>query len=1121
MHFRKVNNITGWAVGIIACITYIVTREATASFWDCGEFIACANEMGLPHPPGSPLFLMLGRLFIVLFSGGNAANVASSVNLMSALASGFTILFLFWTITHFARKMFVKAGENLNGTQLFLVMSAGVVGSLAYTFSDTFWYSAVEGEVYALASFFTAILVWAMLKWEHADELAQNTTQKNRADRWIIFIFFMIGLSITVHLLNLLTIPAIVMIYYFRRYEYKRKGAIMAFLVSIAITGLTLWGFVYLLPRWSASFDRIFVNSFGLPFFWGFAFFFILLGLLCWWGIRWSAKKGMKMLRLVIWSFIFMMAGYSTYVTTLIRSNANPVIDMNDVDNPMSLAYYFGREQYGSAPLIYGPHFLAQYRDADRDGRVDFTEGRMRYAKDPSGKQKYVQLGRDGKPLYEKEDMMLFPRIWDASDEQNHASTYIRWLGIEGYQDPRTGQATYEDPTYAQNLEWFFTYQLSHMYFRYLMWNFAGRQNDIQGMGSKAEGNWISGIPFIDNSRLGDQSMLPESIRTNKANNKLFMLPFFLGVLGFVYQFLRHKKDWLVSFLLFFFTGLAISLYLNMPGPQPRERDYAFVGSFYAFAIWIGLAVVAFYKLLKEDRQTLINTIVYGSGLTLVIVLLSTLPGAGGGVLISSVAAAAAYALFTGIAYYLLKAVYSSGKKDKLAAYGSAVICMIVPLLMLQQEWDDHDRGKKTLARDTAKNYLESCPPNAILFSFGDNDTYPLWYAQEVEGVRPDIRLINNSLLGIDWYINQLRYAVNKSKPLNIYFSPEEILGDKRPYLRYQANPNVQNLFVNLDEAMRELKKPQYEQFFPFKKFKVPVDTLVARASGILSKEDIPLTEMQFEIPQDKNVIARSDLIILNIIASVKWERPICFTSPFGELGFYQYLRKEGQVYKLVPANPNFQNRNWVADNALRQLRLGGIFLNENTEASYDILMNKFVSESSKITGVYFDEENRSHLLRMRAVFAETAGNLADKGRKEDARKLLDQYESLVDSANLPYAMYSRFGMHNQNAVIFLEACYKAEHSELAEKVRLSLEKDFDEHKKYFKYLNDSKPELYTSMQNDDQIYQALFQVYTAVLRRYAPDKIPKQEPLPGQQNMPALPMIDTSANADTNKKDS
>ena len=653
MNFRKVNNITGWVVFVIASLVYILTAEASASFWDTGEFIASAYKLQLPHPPGAPLFVLVGRLFIILFGGSNPA---FAVNMMSAVASGATILFLFWTITHFARKLVLGNIDEPNNQQTTTIIGAGVVGALAYTFSDSFWFSAVEGEVYALSSFFTALVFWAMLKWERADDMAgANRVLKNRADRWIVFIFFMMGLSIGVHLLNLLTIPAIVMIYYFKRYNYTRKGAIWAFLLGCVITGVVQVALVQWTVKFAGKFDILFVNDFNLPFFSGFVFFFVLLAVLIWFGLRTAAKKGWSFLRLGLWCFIFMLLGYSTYLTTLERSNANPVIDMNNVDNPMSLVYYLGREQYGSQPILYGPHFQAQPADNNGDGMIDVKEGEMKYTK---GKDKYVEIGKDMEYKFDDDDYQLFVRVWDRSNDQGHADFYAQWLNLQQETDAQ-GQTKYADPTYGDNIKWFVTYQMGFMYWRYFMWNFAGKQNDIQGSGNKRDGNWITGLSFVDNTRLGDQSKMPDALKTNKAHNQLFLLPFILGIIGCVYQFMSDRKDWIITFLLFFFTGLAIVVYLNQPGNQPRERDYAYVGSFYAFAVWIGLAVVGLVRMAREktNKQIFISTLTYGSITAFIISLLSNASDSMSGALISSVLITAIFAAVTAILYYLVKAV--------------------------------------------------------------------------------------------------------------------------------------------------------------------------------------------------------------------------------------------------------------------------------------------------------------------------------------------------------------------------------------------------------------------------------------------------------------------------------
>lgn len=1098
MNFRKVNNITGWVIGLIACATYFLTREATGSFWDCGEFVSSAYKLQNPHPPGAPLFTLLGRFFIILF-GNNPDAAARAVNMMSALASGCTILFLFWTITHFARKMFVKVGEELNPQQLFTVMAAGVVGALAYCFSDSFWYSAVEGEVYALSSFFTALVFWAILKWEHADEHAgTDIAARNRADRWIVFLFFMMGLSIGVHLLNLLTIPAVVMVYYYRRYTPTVKGGILAFIIGCLITVVVQVVVIQWSIKLAGRFDIWFVNGFDMPYFSGFIFFFVLLAALIGFGIRVAKKRRWGFLYLGLWSLTFMLIGYSMYLTSLIRSNANTAIDMNNVDNPMSLVYWLSREQYGTQPILYGPHFAAEYKpDPDNPRYVYLKEGEMKYVKgkDASGHDRYIEIGRDKEPQFEDKDMQLFPRVWDRSNDQGHADFYIDWLELNHYPqdtDPdklaEFGGNTIRRPGFKDNVDWFLSYQLGLMYWRYFMWNFSGKQNDIQGFGNKRDGNWITGLSFVDNKRLGDQSRLPDSIKNNKAHNQLYLLPFLLGIIGCVFQYLRNKTDWVVTFLVFFITGIGIVLYLNQPGNQPRERDYAYVGSFYAYAIWIGLAIVGIVQMAmqKDDKKTLMNTLVYGSVLSLAIGLMSSAPSTGGDALFTGIVFGVLFAGFTAAMVFLVRAISSAGQNMRMANIVTSAVCIIVPLIMAQQEWDDHDRSKKELARDIAKDYLESCAPNAVLFTFGDNDTYPLWYAQEVEGIRTDIRIINNSLLGIDWYINQLRYKINQSDSLDVIFTPQQIEGHKREYLQFNAGNIDQNAYNPLFESLKTFQGSQYEQSFPVKKFKMAIDTLAVRKNGTVNPSDTVVNEMYFDLPANKNDLGRNDLIILSIIAANNFKRPIYFTSPYGELGFGQYLRKDGISYRLVPVKNKFPQQKWVTDQSFRQMRLGGTPIRDNNEdAMYKNMTEKFAGGGANKPNVYFDEENRRHLLTLRSAYGELAGNLADDGKKDEAKKVLDKFESMANTANFPYGLVGRYNQHNQTTMVYLEGAYKAGYTELADKVGKALRKDLEQQKRYYDYLRTDREALYNSVALEDQVNNILLATLDQVEKSY------------------------------------
>jgi len=1053
MLFTRINNLIGWVVFLVAATVYILTAEAGGSLWDCGEFVSSCFKVQIPHPPGAPLFVIIGRVFIVLF-GDNPLTAAKAVNIMSALASAFTILFLFWTITHFARKiMGIKTTDTLTTGQWISVMGAGVVGALAYTFSDSFWYSAVEGEVYALSSFFTAIVFWAILKWE-------NHASEADADKWIVFIFFMMGLSIGVHLLNLLTIPAIVMVYYFRKqdsfnYTLIRKwfiriigvGGVLAFIgalvmanaevnpergvemdstlgglmilgtlaaigllyfiesrdkaakktyggiyiffvIACAITGIVQVGVIQYTVKFAGGFDRIFVNSFGLPFFTGFTTFFVLMAGLIWYGLHVATKKGWSMLRLGIWCLTFMLIGYSSYVTTMIRSSANPSVDMYNVDNPISLVGYLGREQYGDFPLLYGQKFNARPIDVKNTG--------MRYQKSTD---KYIELGEDRKYVFAAEDKMIFPRVWDMSNDQNHADYYAYFLGINRQQD-----GTYErSPNQADNIKYFFGYQLNWMYFRYFMWNFAGKQNDNQGLfaGNVRDGNWITGIAPIDNLIYGDQSALPDSLKNNKAHNTLFALPFILGLLGMYFHYKKKKNDFGINFLMFFFTGFAIVLYLNQAGYQPRERDYAYVGSFYAFAVWIGLGVLMVKELLSKS--------------------------------LSQTAAA-------GIA---------------------TIVCLLaVPTLMASQEWDDHDRSNKVIARDLAKDYLESCAPNAILFTFGDNDTYPLWYAQEVEGIRKDIRVINYSLLGIDWYINQLRYKVNESPAIDVIWSADQIEGSKRDYIEYKPNASMpDDKFYNLYDVMKNYvgkDNPDNDYSFPVKNVTVPVDAAAAIKNGTVNATDSIVASLDFSLP--RNALMKNESAVLNIIAANNWKRPIYFTNAGAELGFDQYLRRDGLSYRLAPVKNSKVNTNWMLDK----------------------LTNNFSFGNADKAGVYFDEENRRHLNGIRSAYAELAIDLAAKNRKEDARAVLNKVDKMMLQSNFGYGLTSRGNLHNRNSLLFLEACYLAGDKALIQKVSDAVKKDLQQQVNYYNALTGMKADnMAQEKQTAESYLQALSQMQT------------------------------------------
>ena len=1003
MSYKRINNITGWVICIIACIVYLSTMEATGSFWDCGEFASSAYKLQIPHPPGAPLFIMLGRLFMMPFSNPN--NAILGLNTLSALMSGFCILFLFWSITHFGRKIAEKNNPNpLTNTQIFTIMAAGIVGALAYTFSDSFWYSAVESEVYASSSFFTAIVFWAALKWEHAVSIEKANGVRGNftpADKWLILIFYLVGLSVGVHLLPILTIPAIVMVYYFTRYKVTKWGTVRAFIAACIITGIVQVPMIQWTIKLASDFDILFKNSFDLPFFTGFTFFFIFLAFIIFLMIRLAKKKNWNFLRLAMWCFAFVILGFSTYFTTMIRSNADPAIDMFNVDNPLSLEGYLSREQYGDWPIVKGQDFT----DQPTDQKYEDT-----YVK---GTKKYEKKGKKVVTVYDPADLHFFPRMWDNSNDQGHADYYASFAGIG--KDPKTGQYL-SKPTMGDNIAFFFSYQLNWMYWRYFMWNFAGKQNDLQGvdMGNVRDGNWLTGISFWDNARLGDQSKMPDTLKSNKSHNRLFALPLLLGILGLIYQYKKDKEGGMVVGLLFFFTGIAIVIYLNQAGNQPRERDYAYVGSFYAFAMWIGIGVM-YVKELFEKYMT-----------------------------------------------------------AKTANYVAGGLCLLaVPVLMAGQEWNDHDRSHKTLARDIAIDYLQSCAPNAILITFGDNDTYPLWFDQEVLGIRRDIRVINSSLLGTDWYINQLRYAVNKSAPIPVLWSPDQIIGSDRDAIYYfpdlpgakvdQSKPmdlyTMMKDYAGSDDPTKMYQNgSDFLNIFPTKNVKVPVDTNLVRQNGTVNPGDTVVSELDFTIP--KNALMKNESAILNIIAANNWKRPIYFTSPYGELGFGQYLRTDGLTYRLVPVKNSEVNGDWA----------------------YNAMMKKFAFGNANVPGVYFDEENRRHLNTLRMQYAQVAMFMADHGQMSQAKDLLEKCDKNMLQQNFPYGLASRRQQQDQISAQFLYASYLAGDTVLAKKVSDALRADLEQQVMYFNSLNDDQQ---ANLAYDNQIVQQLLQQIQAMEQHF------------------------------------
>ncbi len=1014
MNYKRTNLIGGWLTFAISAFVYLSTIPHTTSFWDCGEFIGSAYRLEVCHPPGSPLFLMIARLFSML--APSPSDVATMINAMSGLASAFTIMFLFWTITHLAKKI-LAPDDNVELGKTIAIMGAGLVGSLAYTFSDTFWFSAVEGEVYAFSSLFTAVVFWAILKWE-------NVANEPSSNKWLVLIAYLMGLSIGVHLLNLLAIPAIVMVYYFKKYKPSTNGVLAALTVSVVILGAIMYGIIPYTVKIASWFELAFVNGFGAPYGSGMAVFAILLigGLI--WGIHQTYKRKKVILNTVLLGVSLIIMGYGSYAMIVIRSNANPPMDQNNPEQMFNLLSYLNREQYGDRPLFYGQVYSAPGLSSTPKISYRPKDG------------KYIPFDNGINVQYDERFYMLFPRMFSANE--SHVEEYKRWANIKGHpitlnygQEPETRIK----PTFGENIKFLVSYQLGYMYFRYFMWNFVGRQNDIQGQGELANGNWISGIPFIDNARLGDQSLLPDSWK-NEANNKYYFLPLILGLIGIVYQYYRQNKDFWVVLLLFVLTGVAIVIYLNQTPLQPRERDYAYAGSFYAFTIWIGIAVLALYEIL----QKIINS--------------------------------------------------------KFSAVTATTLCMLgAPIIMGSENWKDHDRSGRFMARDFAYNYLNSCDKNAVIFTNGDNDTFPLWYIQEVEGVRTDVRVLCLPYLSTDWYINQMRRQVWESPPVKFTMNPEKYVMGTRDMIyvfdrkelfineKYEASKkNLEesyNNFFNLltsilsnsnfpkaetltwtqlkehktditpaqllglsrmltqNDAIEKYKLSQQsikllesetnrlqdiigsaplplklavkfitddnintklqsgESYLPAKRLIIPIDKQKVLETGIVHPKDTAkiVDNLVFEIKD--RIIGKADLAMLDLLAHNDWERPIYFTSmgtgTFAELKYY--AQNEGFAYKLVPIKNDTGNDSRI-----------------NTDILYDNLMNKFIYRNLDNMDVYYEwtEIRTLRVVALRDKFTALADQLVKEGDKEKAAEVMKRSFKVVPLERLPIDYFSR-----------------------------------------------------------------------------------------------------------------
>jgi len=924
------NNVFGWVVFIVSAIVYLMTIEPTVSFWDCGEFITTSYKFEVGHPPGAPLFMIVGRFF-TLFGGPDDA--ARLVNAMSALASAFTIMFLFWTITHLARKL-VTNTENISMGQTIAIISSGVVGSLAYTFSDTFWFSAVEGEVYATSSFLTALVFWAILKWE-------NVADEPNANRWLIFIAYIVGLSIGVHLLNLLAIPAIVFVYYFKKYDVTRNGIILASVLSLVILGFIMYGIIPGVVTIGSWFELLFVNSFGLPFHSGLFFYMAAIIAAVVYGIWYTAKKQMVIWNTIIVGVTVVLIGYSSFALIIIRSAAQPPMDQNSPNNAFSLLSYLNREQYGDRPLLHG-HFYG----SPLDPQNRYSEGRAIYT--PIG-DKYVATNHRVIPNYDPKFDMLFPRMWSTM-ESFHAEDYQEWGKVKGTRiQTKNEQGENEviiKPTFAENMRFFIRYHVNHMYWRYFMWNFVGRQNDIQSHGSVIHGNWISGIKFIDNAMLGNQDQLPASLAGNKAKNTYYFLPLLLGLLGILFQYSKGaegKKSVWVVFLLFFMTGLAIVIYLNQYPHQPRERDYAYAGSFYAFAIWIGLGVLAIVEGLKRFMPETIA-----------------------------------------------------------AGVAGALTLVLVPGIMAAENWDDHDRSGRYTARDLGANYLTTCQPNAIIFTNGDNDTFPLWYNQEVEGVRTDVRVCNLSYLQTDWYINQMRRRAYQSAPVPFSIPEEKYLQGTRDVVYLMNNQRIARKTIGLKEAVdfiaddnpaTKLQQADNAAYIPKKVLSFKIDKEAVIRNKVVRPQDYDkiVDTMTIDL-SDRNYISKDEMMILDMLATNNWERPIYWAITVGRnkyMNLENYFQVEGFAYRLVPIKSVSQPD---------RLQFGSVA----SDIMYDNIMNKFKWGNMNDPKIYLDENNMRMMTNVTNSFSRLASTLIDEGKKDSAIAVIDRCFELIPISIAP-----------------------------------------------------------------------------------------------------------------------
>jgi len=988
MQYKKINLLLGWVSFAIALFVYLLTLEPTVSLWDCGEFIASSYKLQVGHPPGAPLFMILGRVFSLFTS--NTEKVAMMINAVSAFASAFTILFLFWTISHLLKKIVLDASKSASRANMIIVLGGSFVGAMAYTFSDTFWFSAVEGEVYATSSLFTALVFWAILKWE-------NVAKEPGANRWLILIAYLIGLSIGVHLLNLLAIPAIVLVYYFKKSpQVTRNGILKALGVSVVILLLIMYGIIPGIVKVATVVEKFFTNTVGLHYNVGVVIYvFLLLGALIYGIYRTQYLKKNILWNTVLLAITVMVIGYSSYALIVIRSLAGPPMNENRPENVFALLSYLNREQYGDRPLILGHQYNAEVEDLVYKKPVYILNKEENRYEIAYRKPEVVMEG----------SKVLLPRMYSRNG--THRQAYQEFGTIK---DPA-------NPSFIDNLEFLFRYQIGHMYLRYFMWNFTGRQNDIQGHGNVVNGNWISGISFLDSARIGPQKMLPDQMREHPARNTYFFLPLLLGLVGMFSQLDKRPRDFLVVMSLFLLTGVAIVIYLNQTPYQPRERDYAFAGSFYAFAIWIGMGVAGLSQVLQSKLNANLSAI------------LATL--------ISLVA---------------------------------------VPALMATQNWDDHDRSGRYTARDIAKNYLNSCSNDAVLFTVGDNDTFPLWYVQDVEGVREDVRIVNMMLFNMDWNIDQARWKNYDSEPLPFTIPQakyEAIPGNSifvREHKQWATTDYMLN-FMKSDnpDTKVKLRSGQEVNFIPTNQLILQVDSATVVSNGTVAPEDAGKVEKQIHIVLEPNgQILKNNLAQLDIISSNKWKRPIYYTSGGfdGSLGLEEFYRNEGLAFRLVPVKTPFESI----------LVMGDI----DIDTLYNKLMNQFEWGRMNAEDVQLDYYTirTMSVIRFRNTYTRLAMLLLQDGDRERAVKVLDRCMELAPSRVLPYDQYitgitlpdGDGGVIHHEGII--EAYYLCGEMEKANSI---LSEHYQNLSKELGYYNAMKARHRSSIQRD--INEAMFQM--------------------------------------------